>query len=177
MRRPVKVNLSISSRDFVLSQLGGLIEGYEIDTHKMRLSFHVQADGDTERGFHITSSLFLKGFRSFPFAEDLRDIQLRTDGIFSLRDYSLAFNQGSLLMNETSAATFRGKITGLNKRPSYIGDIKLDRLDLSRFHFIRDMKVSGMLSSENIRVTGEFGSKAPRDFRCPSFKRGWNRIL
>jgi len=158
---PMKVNLSISSKDFALSQLGRLFERYKIDTTKMQLSFNVQIEGDTERGFHITSSLFLKGFRSFSFAKDPWDIQLRTDGMFSLRDYSLALNQGSLLMNGSSAATFRGKITSLNENPSYMGDIKLDRLDLSGFHFIKDMKVSGMLSSENIRVAGNFGSKTP----------------
>ena len=174
---PMKVNLSFSSRDFALSQLGGLFERYKIDTRKMRLSFHVQAEGDTEKGFHITSNLFLKGFRSFSFAKDLRDIQLRTDGMFSLRDYSLALNHGSLLMNGTSAATFRGKITRLNESPSYVGDIKLDRLDLSRLHFIKEMKVSGMLSSENIRVAGDFGSKTPEVSGGPSVKRGWNRIL
>ena len=64
-------------------------------------------------------------------------------------------------MNGTSAATFRGKITGLNENPSYVGDIKLDRLDLSRLHIIKEMKVSGMLFSENIRVAGDFGSTAP----------------
>ena len=158
---PMKVNLSISSRDFVLSQLGRLFERYKIDTRKMRLSFHVQADGDTEKGFHIISGLFLKGFRSFSFAKDLMDIQLSTDGIFSLKDYSLTVHQGSLVMNGTSGPTFRGKITSLNKSPSYMGDIKLDRLDLSRLHFIKEMKVSGMLSSANIRVAGDFGSKTP----------------
>jgi len=158
---PMKINLSISSRDFSLSQLGGLFERYKIDTGKMRLSFYIQTEGDTEKGFHIISSLFLKGFRSFSFAKDPRDIQLRTDGMFSLRDYSLALNHGSLLMNGTSAATFRGTITRLNKKPYYIGDIKLDRLDLSRLHFIKEMKVSGVLSSENIRVAGDFGSKTP----------------
>jgi hypothetical protein len=158
---PVKVNLSISSRDFVLSQLGRLFERYKIDTRKMRLSFHVQADGDTEKGFHIISGLFLKGFRSFSFAKDLMDIQLSTDGIFSLKDYSLTVHQGSLVMNGTPGPTFRGKITGLNKRPSYIGDIKLDRVDLSGFHFIKEMKVTGILSSENIRAAGDFGSKTP----------------
>src|SRR4030042_6452192 len=81
--------------------------------------------------------------------------------MFSLRDYSTALNHGSLLMNGTSAATFRGKITRLNESPSYVVDIKLDRLDLSRLHFIKEMKVSGMLSSENIRVAGDFGSKTP----------------
>ncbi len=158
---PMKVNLSVSSRDFSLSQLGRLFERYKIDTKKMRLSFDVQTAGDTEKGFHIISSLFLKGFRSFSFAKDLMDIQLRTDGMFSLGDYSLALNQGSLLMNGTSAATFRGKITGLNQNPSYTGDIKLDRLDLSRLHFIKEMKVTGKLSSADIRVAGHLGSKTP----------------
>jgi hypothetical protein len=156
---PVKVNLSISSRDFVLSQLRRFFERYKIDPTKMRLSFNVQAEGDTEKGFHIISGLFLKGFRSFSFAKNLMDIQLSTDGIFSLKDYSLALNQGSLLVNGTSAATFRGKITRLNEKPSYVGDIKLDRLDLSGFHFIKEMKVTGILSSENIRAAGDFGSK------------------
>ena len=67
---PVKVNLSISSKDFVLSQLGRLFEGYGIDTQKMRLSFHVQADGDTEKGFHMISSLLLKEFSIFTLYEE-----------------------------------------------------------------------------------------------------------
>lgn len=158
---PVKVNLSISSRDFILSQLGRLYEKYRIDARTMGASFHIQAEGDTERGFHITSNLSLKGLGSFSFAKDLTDIKLNTDGIFNLKDYSFALHQGSLWMNGTPAVTFRGKIMGLNEMPSYMGDIKLDRFDLSKLHLAKEMKVGGMLSSENIRVAGDFGSKAP----------------
>lgn len=158
---PVKVKLSISSRDFVLSQLGRLFERYRMDTTKMRLSFDVQAEGDTERGFHMISSLFLKGFPSYSFAKEPKEIRLLADGIFSPRHYSFDLNHGSLLMNGISTATFRGKITGLNKKPSYVGDIQLNRLDLSGFHFMKDMKVGGMLSFANIRVAGGFGSKTP----------------
>ena len=158
---PMRANLSVSSKDVALSPFRKALEAYKIDTEKIRLSFDFRAEGDLASGFHITSDVLIKGFRSLPFMREQREIRLHGDGMFSLRDYSLIITTASLLMNGAPAATFRGKVAGLNKNPFYIVDMSIDRLDLSGFHFMKNVKLSGILSSKGIHVAGDLGSKTP----------------
>ena len=158
---PVKAKVSLSSQEFALSPFRDLFAKFKIDTAKTRLSFDLHAEGDLVSGFHVVSNVLLKGVRSLPFIRESKDIRLQADGLFNLHDYSLAINKASLQTNGTSTATLKGEIKGLNKNPSYIVDMTMDRFDLSGFHFIRDTKVKGILSSKGIHIAGDLASKTP----------------
>jgi hypothetical protein len=163
-----KFNLSLSSKDFSLSAFRKLIEAYKIDTEKTRTDIVLHAEGDTETGFHITSDLRLRRVGFFLFSKDIREMRLRTTAMFSLRDYSLDIQAASLFIDGVSTATLKGTVEDLKTNPSYRGEVKIDRLDLSGLNFIKDFKVSGILASNNLRLAGNLETKVPRvsgDFR------------
>jgi hypothetical protein len=166
--RPKKFNLSLSSKDFTLDAFRKFLQAYKIDTEKTRMNIFLHAEGDTEKGFHITSDLQLRRAGFFLFSKDRKDIRLRTAAMFSLRDYSLEIKSASLFIDGVSTATLKGTVEDLKKNPSYRAEVKIDRLDLSAFHLMKDVKVSGILTSNNLHVTGNLEMKVPKvsgDFR------------
>jgi hypothetical protein len=165
---PKKFSLSLSSKDFTLSAFRKLIEAYKIDTEKTRMDIVLHAEGDTEIGFHITSDLRLRRVGFFLFSKDIKEIRLRTTSMFSLRDYSLDIQAASLFINGVSTATLKGTVEDLKKNPFYRAEVKIDGLDLSGLNFMKDFKVSGILASNNLRLTGNLETKVPNvsgDFR------------
>jgi hypothetical protein len=165
---PKKFNLSLSSRDFTLSAFRNLTEAYKIDTEKTRMDIVLQAEGDTEIGFHITSDLWFRRVGFSLFSKNIKDIRLRTTAVLSLRDYSLDIQAASLFINGASTATLKGTVEDLKKNPSYRAEVKIDGLDLSGLNFMKDFKVSGILASNNLRLTGNLETKVPNfsgDFR------------
>jgi hypothetical protein len=159
---PKRFNLSLSSKDFILSTFKKPLETYKINTEKARINIILHAEGDTEKGFHITSDLQLREPGFFPFSKEIKDIRLRTDAMFNLRDHSLIIQAISLFINGVSTATLKGMVTELKKNPSYRAEIKIDRLDLSELNMMKDLKVGGIITSNHLRVAGVFESKMPK---------------
>ena len=155
---PKKFTLSISSKDFALSPFRKTLDPYKIDIKKARMVTDLHIEGDTEKGFHITSNLQVKRVGVPLLNKEISDIRLRTDTVFNLRDRSLIVNAASFYANGISTVTFTGVVTNL-QNPSYQADIKIDRLDLSKLDFMKDLKVKGILSSNNFRIKGNFISK------------------
>jgi hypothetical protein len=156
-----KVNISISSKDFALSSFKKIFNPYKIDIEKTRMGIGLHIDGDTDKGFHMTSNLQIKRMGVSLLKKRLGDIRLRTDVVFIPRDDSLIVNAVSLDANGFSAATLKGVIKSLKKHLSYQGEIKIDRLDLSGLNIIKDIKVKGILSSNHMKIKGKFESKMP----------------
>jgi hypothetical protein len=158
---PKKVSLSISSEDFTLSEFRKYLEAYKIDIEKSRITIGLHAEGDTERGFHITSSIQVKRARFYPLTQEMGDLRLRANAKFSFPNYSLVINDASLFVNGVSTVTLRGTITNLNKNPSYFAEIKIHRFDISGLNMIKDLKAHGILAANNLRVIGNFETKVP----------------
>lgn len=156
-----KLNLSVSSKDFILSPFRKTLEPYRIDIEKTRINMSFQIEGDKEKGFHLTSSLQLKRMGASLLKKGLEDIRLRTDALFFPKDNSLIIHSTSLYADGFSAATFKGLVKDMGKDPSYRGEIKIDRLDLSKLNFMKDVKVKGILSSNDLSIHGKFRSKGP----------------
>ncbi len=155
-----KTSLSISSKDFKLSPFKKNLDTYKIETEKTRISIDLKMEGDTEKGFHITPNVQVSRIGLSLTKKSFGDIRLQADAALNLRDRSLVVNAASLSVNGFSTMTFKGAVTDL-KNPSYRGDIKIDRLDLSGFNFMKDLKVKGILSSDNLRIKGKFEPKVP----------------
>ena len=155
-----KFNLSVSSKDVTLSPFRKTFDTYKIDTEKTRMNVDLHIAGDTEKGFHMTSNLQVKRIGIFLLNKEVSDIRLRADVMFNLRDRSLIVNAASFYANGISTVTLKGVVTNL-KNPSYQADIKIDRLDLSKLNFMKDLKVKGILNSNNIRFKGNVKSKVP----------------
>jgi hypothetical protein len=156
-----KVNLSISSKDFLLSPLKKNLNTYWIDTEKTRIDMSFHIEGDKERGFYLTSNLRLKRIGTPLLTKGLEDVRLQADGLFIPQEDSLIVNSASLYADGFSAATLRGWVKDLGKDPSYRGEMKVDRLDLSKLNFFKDVKLKGILSSNRLSIRGRFRSKGP----------------
>ena len=152
---PKSVNVSISSNEFTLPP-------FIISLPKTRMSIELHAEGNLEKGFHIQSDIRTKRAGFPPFAKDLQDIRLTADAIFSLHDDSLAIRKASLYADGSSVASIKGLLSDLKKRPSYRIGVRIEKLDLSRLHFSGDLKLNGILASNNLFVTGDFESKGPK---------------
>src|SRR4030042_2371006 len=155
-----KFNLSLSSNDFILSSIGKFLESYKIDAQKTRINISLHAEGDTEKGFHMTSNMQLKK-AGFFLLKGEKDLHLHTDAALHFHDDSLVIHALSLRVNGISGAVLKGVVTGLKKKPTYRAELKIDRLDLSGLHFLKDLKVSGILTSNNLRLAGNLETKIP----------------
>ena len=160
--RPNKVNVSISSKDFNLFQLGRSLKTYQIDTEKTRIDMECHAEGDTEKGIHITSNIQIKRAGFSFLGKDPKDIQLRTDAMFNLQDYFLVINHASLYTDKVCSATFKGVIKNLKQNPSYLAEIKINKLDLSKINFIKDFKMKGIVTADKINMSGNLETKMPK---------------
>jgi hypothetical protein len=158
---PKKVNISISSENFSLPALRKSLEPLKIDPKKTRIGVGLHAEGDAEKGFHITSTLRIKRAGFFLFTKDISDIYLRADATYWPRDLSLVIHAASLYTHGASVATLQGVVSDIKKKPAYRAEIKIGRLDLSEFNFMKDLKMSGILTSNNIRIKGNFEAKVP----------------
>ncbi len=159
---PNRFNLSLSSKDFRLSAFRELLKPYGIDTEKTRMNIVLHTEGDAEKGFQIKSDLQLRRTGSFLFLKPANDLRVVTEAMFSFHDYSLVVQTASLSINGVSTATLKGTVEDLKTNPSFRGEIKIERLDLSDLNLIKDLRVRGILSSKNLRIAGRIGTKPPK---------------
>jgi hypothetical protein len=159
---PTRVHLSLSSKDFTLSAFRKLLIPYRIDTEKTRMNIVLHAEGDTEKGFQIKSDLQLRRIGFFLFSKPSKDIRVITEAMFSFHDYSLAIQAATLSVDGVPTARGKGMISDLKKNPSYRAEIKIERLDLSDFNLIKDLKVRGIMTSKDLRIAGRPEMKIPK---------------
>lgn len=169
---PQKVNVSIASKDFLLAPLAKYLRPYSINIEKVRTDIDLHAEGDTEKGFHLVSTIRGKGFQLPRFIKSQRDIYLRTDAILHLPEDSLVVNPMTLQVDGVSKMTLKGSMTGLRKRLSFNADIDIDNLDLSQINLMKDVKVVGRLTSKNLRITGEDGARIRKVSGSLNLKEG-----
>lgn len=152
---PKRVNVSILSKDFTLAP-------FIKSLPEKRMTIAVRVEGGFEEGFHIKSDIQTKRVGFPPFAEDLQDIHLTADAMLSLREDSLAVRSATLYANGLSVASLKGLLSDLKKKPFYRIEVKIEKFDLSRFHFAKDLKIDGILTSSNLFVTGNFEPGVPK---------------
>ncbi len=152
---PKRINVSVSSNEFTLAAFAKSLP-------EERMAIAVQAEGDLQEGFRIKSEIQTKAV-GFPlFAKDLQHIRLTADALLSLRQDFLAIRNATLYANGLSVASLKGSLSDLKKGPSYRVEVKIEKLDLSRLRFAKDIKLDGILTSNNLHVTGNFESKGPK---------------
>ena len=158
---PKKVNVDISSEDFVLPPLKGFLKAYKIDAEGTRWSASLQVEGDTETGFRIKSSIHqVKGAKIFQFARGSTNMVLQADatlnpGYDSLRVHTATFQVDGI------STTFKGILANLRKNPSYQVDMQIERLDLSELDLVTNLELAGILSSKNLQVKGNLEAGLP----------------
>jgi hypothetical protein len=159
---PPRVDIHLSSRDFVLSAFKKYFEPYNIEIEKTRWALDVSLQGSQERGFQIRSSMQqVKGPGIFQRLLVVRNIQFQADATYQPTLDLLTLRSGTLRA-EGMSATAMGTVTEVKRNPSYQLEGQIDNLDLSKFFIMKDLKVAGKLISRNVKIQGKLKKGAPR---------------
>ena len=158
---PKKFSLSVSSEGLNLSAFREISGRYNIDIRKTLLNIRITAEGDTGKGVDLKSKMQIKTPELALFRKDPLNINVNADAFYDIHDDSVLINDISLNAGDVSALKLRGVIREVRKDPSYSAGLKIERLDLSAFNFIRDLKIGGVISSDDISIAGKFNKALP----------------
>lgn len=158
---PKKFSLSVSSEDINLSAFREISGRYKIDIRKTLLNIRITAEGDTGKGADLKSKMQIKTSGLALFRKDPLNINVNAYAFYDIHDDSILINDISLNTGDVSALRLKGVIKEVRKDPSYSAGLKIGRLDLSAFNFIRDLKIGGMVSSDDISIAGKFNKDLP----------------
>jgi hypothetical protein len=156
-----QINLRVSSKDVTLSALGRYLSPYRIDTERTRWDVALNLEGDLEESVRVRSEIRqVRGEEIFQFAPSPKNVRCHVEGTFSPSRGSLAVHKG-LLEAEGLSARFSGTWANLKTSPSYQLETQIDRLDLSKFNFGKELKIGGILNSGSVRWKGTFQNPLP----------------
>ncbi|MEW6054604.1 MAG: AsmA family protein [Nitrospirota bacterium] len=159
---PKRLNISVSSQGFSLSALGNYFESHGIDTNKAKVIFVLSADGDTGKGFHLSTDVRIKNAEFSFLRDDLQEILVNMQAFLSIPDQSLSIENISLRAGGLTAASAKGEIRKTQQDVSYNAVLNISNLDLSVLNFMKDMKIRGIVHSENLRVRGSLKKALPQ---------------
>jgi hypothetical protein len=160
--KPLRVNLQIISKDFVLVPFQPFLEGAKIDARKARLNLRLGLEGDTKKGFWIRSNIEqADGGKIFPSLPALRNIRLQANIFFRPSEGSMDLDSATL-HGDGFAATMAGTLTGLLEDPFYQLRVQIDRLDLSKLGAPEGFKMSGILTSKDFQMKGRLKDERPQ---------------
>jgi hypothetical protein len=159
---PPRVDIHLSSGDFVLSAFKKYLEPYNIGFEKTRWALNVSLQGSQERGFQIRSSMQqVKGPGIFQRLSAVRNIQFQADATYQPTSDILTLHSGTLRA-EGMSVTAIGSVTEVRTNPSYQIEGRIDSFDLSKLFVMKDLKVAGKLISRNVKIQGKLKNGAPR---------------
>ena len=158
---PPRVDIRLSSGDFVLSAFKKYLEPYNIEIEKTRWAFDGSVQGTQERGFQIRSSMQqVKGPGIFQRFSAVRNIQFQADATYQPTSDILTLRSGTLRA-EGMSATAIGTVTDVRRNPSYQLEGQIDGLDVSKLFVAKDLKMAGKLISRNVKIQGKLKDGAP----------------
>lgn len=156
-----RFNISAFSEDFKLSAFKDFLKTSAIDAGNSKIAFDINADGDMARGFNLKSAILVKNPGSAFVKKNMDGIRLSADAFFNLPDNSVLINGMSLHAGSASIVRLTAAIRDIFKNPAYEAQARIDKLDLSAFNFPGDLKISGIMSSDNIHLKGVSGRAMP----------------
>jgi len=160
-----KFTVSLSSEEFGLSALGDVLEKYPIDAGKVSFNFVMNAEGDTLHGCTILTSVRLRRGR-------VSDMRMEGEAFLDLKDHSVSVRELSWYDGEVRSVRLRGQVTDLSGNPSYTADVQIPGIDLSHYNFIKDTKMSGMITSDHLEIKGKPGGPLPEISGSVSLRKG-----
>lgn len=158
---PKKFRISLSAEDFKLSPFKMILEKYQVDAEKTRVSMTLDAGGDTDTGINLTSRIKIKSPGYDIYKKALLNINIDASIFYDIAAHAATINTLSVRVGDASALKLRGRLMNLQKNPSYDLALKLESLDLSAFNIARGFRMSGMLISDTINMKGRFDNSFP----------------
>ncbi|MEW6110117.1 MAG: AsmA family protein [Nitrospirota bacterium] len=158
---PRRFNINLSSKDFSLHEFRKIFEEYRIDTGKTAIDMIFSAEGDTGEGINLKSEIKIKKAGSVFLSKGSINMILDLDAFLNISGGSFILNHLKLNSGDISSVNLTGGIADIYRKPSYDAEIKIDRLDLSAFSFMKGVKAEGIITSDNIRIKGNSDKTIP----------------
>jgi hypothetical protein len=152
---PKRLNITISSNDISLV-LNDLLKQSGIELAKTKASVFLNADGDTERGFHFTSKIGIKDAKFLFLRKDTEKIILQIQAFLDIPDQKLVIGNASLNAGGITAITVQGELRKEEEDLTYTAGVTVKMLDLSFINILKNVTMTGIIASENLRVRGSF---------------------
>jgi hypothetical protein len=159
--KPKKFNITVQSKGFDLSSYREFFDRYNIDTENMALNVNLNAEGDTERRVNLKSDIQIKSEGLNFLKKDVKDISVDADASYDIRDGLVTIDNIALNVGDISAVRLKGVVKDISEKPLYSANIRIDKLDLSLFHFMKDLKIRGIMTSDNLTIKGKFDLAIP----------------
>jgi hypothetical protein len=158
---PKRLNISVSSEDLKLSALKETLNKCGIEITKTKVTFYLNGEGDTEKGFHFTSEIGMRDAKFTFLKKDVKEILLKIHAFLSISDKTLIINNTSLNAGGITAIIVQGELKKINEDFFYSAGLKIKRLDLSAINFMKDVSIGGIVNSDNLRVQGSYKKPFP----------------
>jgi hypothetical protein len=169
---PGKFSVSLSSDTIDPSPFGKMLEPYGMDLEKIRGSITALAEGDIDKGIRLTAKILMKT-AGFPFMKmDEKEISLHAEAFLEPARDSLLLKSAVFKDRDGSSLRIQGAIHDLLHNPSYMAEVKIDRLDLSLLTIMKNIKAGGILTSDLIRIKGRSFSSLPEAAGTASISNG-----
>jgi len=159
---PKRLNISISSQDLSLSALKESLNTCGVEITKTKASLYLNAEGDTQKGFHFTSEIGIKDARFAFLKKDIKEMLLKIHAFLDIRDKTILIDNASLNAGGGTAVTLQGELKDIQKDLSYTARLKIKGLDLSAINFMKDVNVAGIVNSDDLRVQGSYKKLFPQ---------------
>jgi hypothetical protein len=159
---PKKFNISFTSGNLSLSPLRTFFRKYRINADRTKVACDLNAEGDTEKGFRLRSEISIDRTGFLRLKREVKEILLRTQAFLDIPERSLSIESVSLRADGITAATASGKLRARSGNFFYDGSAKIKRIDLSTFDLVKDFRVSGTVTSDLIRFSGNFKEPTPK---------------
>lgn len=158
---PKKMHVNVSSGNLALSPLQDMLARYGLDTKQTKSSFALTLEGDTGKGVRIRSTAEIREAGFSFFKKEIKSVLLDMDAFLSIPDNMLSVENISIQAGGVTSASMKGELKMTAGDLSYTASLKLNRLDLSEFNFLRGIQVGGVVRSEDMHIRGSIRQEFP----------------
>lgn len=166
---PKTFAVSIKSNDLNPDAFRDVFDIYKIKTENARIKFNLFAKGDTVKGIEFKSMFHITNARADFIKKAIKNIIIETDGILDIHEDTVQINSFLFRADDVSDGFLKGMIADLRKRPAYVLNLQIERLDLSELKLPLELETEGIITANNIHVEGEFKKNMQRlagDINC-----------
>ena len=158
---PKRLNISVSSEDMKLSALKETLNKYGIEISKTKVTFYLNAEGDTEKGFHFTSEIGMRDAKFAFLKKNVKDVLLKIHAFLSISGKTLIIDNTSLNAGGITAIIVKGELKEVNEDFLYTAWLKIKKLDLSAINFMKNANIGGIVNSEDLQLQGSYKKPFP----------------
>ncbi len=158
---PKRLNLKISSQDLPLSLLQDLLNRHGMEMAKTKAAFFLNVEGDTAKGINFSSEIGVRDAGFSFLKKDAKEIHLSGQAFLNIPGKALIIDRVSLKAGGVAAATGRGEMKMAEDGILYSATVKISALDLSAVNVLKDVKMSGIVNSDNLSIRGNLKRRIP----------------